>query len=104
MSAIHGGGIEPGTTELARRISNVGKYNFYSFEGLRTNNNDQLHITSTNYDEPKLIKMLDKTKETISIHGFSGDDPIVYIGGKDRDMSKSIAKELRKRFYCEGKS
>ena len=104
VSAIHGGEIEPGTTELARRISNVGKYNFYSFEGLRTNNNDQLHITSTNYDEPKLIKMLDKTKETISIHGFSGDDPIVYIGGKDRDMSKSIAKELRKKGFTAKES
>ena len=28
LTAIHGGGIEPGTTELARRVSNVGKYNF----------------------------------------------------------------------------
>lgn len=59
LTAIHGGGIEPGTTELARRVSNVGKYNFYSFEGLRKHNNDQLHVTSTNYDEPKLINMLE---------------------------------------------
>ena len=28
VTAIHGGGIEPGTTELARRISNVGHYDF----------------------------------------------------------------------------
>ncbi|MDT4036442.1 poly-gamma-glutamate hydrolase family protein, partial [Staphylococcus hominis] len=34
ITAIHGGSIEPGTTELARRISNIGQYNFYSFEGL----------------------------------------------------------------------
>lgn len=99
LTAIHGGGIEPGTTELARRVSNVGKYNFYSFEGLRKHNNDQLHVTSTNYDEPKLIKMLEKSKETISIHGSSGDDPIVYIGGKDTKMSKSIAKALRKKDF-----
>ena len=32
LTAIHGGGIEPGTTELARRVSNVGKYNFYSLK------------------------------------------------------------------------
>lgn len=36
VTAIHGGGIEPGTTELARRISNVGHYDFYSFEALRS--------------------------------------------------------------------
>lgn len=52
-----------------------------------------------NYDEPKLIKMLEKSKETISIHGSSGDDPIVYIGGKDTKMSKSIAKALRKKDF-----
>lgn len=99
LTAIHGGGIEPGTTELARRISNVGKYDFYSFEGLRQSNNDQLHITSTNYDEHQLIRMLKKSKETVSIHGFSGDDPIVYIGGKDTNMAKSIAKQLRKEGF-----
>lgn len=99
LTAIHGGGIEPGTTELARRVSNVGKYNFYSFEGLRKHNNDQLHVTSTNYDEPKLINMLEKSNETISIHGSSGDDPIVYIGGKDTKMAKAIAKALRKKDF-----
>ena len=25
---IHGGGIEPGTTELARRVANIGEYDF----------------------------------------------------------------------------
>ena len=92
LTAIHGGGIEPGTTELARRVSNVGKYNFYSFEGLRKHNNDQLHVTSTNYDEPKLINMLEKSNETISIHGSSGDDPIVYIGGKDTKWQKRLRR------------
>lgn len=99
VTSIHGGGIEPGTTELARRISNIGKYDFYTFEGLRSKNNDQLHITSTNYDEPKLRNMLKTTKKTISIHGFSGDDPIVFVGGKDKKMSKSIAKSLRRKGF-----
>ncbi|MBK3947220.1 poly-gamma-glutamate hydrolase family protein, partial [Staphylococcus haemolyticus] len=34
VTAIHGGGIEPGTTELARRVANIGEYDFYTFEGL----------------------------------------------------------------------
>lgn len=99
VTAIHGGGIEPGTTEIARRISNVGKYNFFTFEGLRKSNNDQLHITSTHFSEPHLQKMLKDTKETISIHGFSGDDPIVYIGGKNKGMSKAIATQLRRKGF-----
>ncbi|MCH1591282.1 poly-gamma-glutamate hydrolase family protein, partial [Staphylococcus epidermidis] len=44
-------------------------------------------------------KLLKNTKETLSIHGFSGDDPIVYIGGKDKEMSHSITKELRKKDF-----
>ena len=32
ITAIHGGGIEPGSTEIARRIANIGKYDFYSFQ------------------------------------------------------------------------
>ena len=28
VTAIHGGGIEPGTTELARRVANIGEYDF----------------------------------------------------------------------------
>lgn len=103
ITAIHGGGIEPGTTELARRISNIGNYDYYSFQGLLPNDNEKLHITSTNYDEPKLLKMLDDTKDTVSIHGLNGDDPIVYIGGKDKDMTSSINKELRKSGFTTKK-
>ena len=72
VTAIHGGGIEPGTTELARRISNVGHYDFYSFEGLRKKNNDQLHITSTNYDEPKLHQMLKLLSKLFQYMVFQG--------------------------------
>ena len=85
VTAIHGGGIEPGTTELARRVANIGEYDFYTFEGLMPKHNERLHITSTVFDEPTLLKMLDHSDETISIHGYSGEDPIVYVGGKDKN-------------------
>lgn len=70
VTAIHGGGIEPGTTEIARRISNVGKYNFFTFEGLRKSNNDQLHITSTHFNEPHLQKILKDTKKPFRYMDF----------------------------------
>ena len=56
LSRIHGGGIEPGTTELARRVANIGEYDFYTFEGLMPKHNERLHITSTVFDEPTLLK------------------------------------------------
>ena len=52
VTAIHGGGIEPGTSELAKLISKKGDYNLYSFEGLMKSNNQKLHITSTSFDDP----------------------------------------------------
>ena len=94
ITAIHGGSIEPGTTELARRISNIGQYNFYSFEGLRSDNNAQLHITSTVFDEPQLLDMLNHSSKTVSIHGYAGDEPIVYVGGQDKKLVQTLRHSL----------
>lgn len=104
VTAIHGGGIEPGTTELARRVANIGEYDFYTFEGLMPKHNERLHITSTVFDEPTLLKMLDHSDETISIHGYSGEDPIVYVGGKDKKLAKSITKSLKNKGFTVQKS
>lgn len=55
--APHGGGIERGTSELARVISGTD-YNIYCFEGIKLNNNSHLHLTSTNFDEPQCLKLV----------------------------------------------
>ncbi|PTI16451.1 poly-gamma-glutamate hydrolase family protein, partial [Staphylococcus xylosus] len=99
ITAIHGGGIEPGTSELAKIISKKGNFNLYSFEGLLKSNNAKLHITSTNFDDPKLKDMIYKSNESISIHGIRDEKKVVYIGGKDKDMSQSIQKELEKEGF-----
>ncbi|PNZ24703.1 Phage-related replication protein [Staphylococcus petrasii] len=104
VTAIHGGGIEPGTTELARRIANIGKYDFYSFEGRLPEHNEKLHITSTVFDEPTLEKMLKHTDETISIHGYEGEDPLVYVGGQDEKLAKSIKRSLEDKGFTVQKS
>ena len=99
ITAIHGGGIEPGTSELAKIISKKGNFNLYSFEGLLNSNNAKLHITSTRFDDPKLKDMIYKSNESISIHGIREEKKVVYIGGKDKDMSQSIRKELEKEGF-----
>src|SRR5918912_1062843 len=44
--APHGGGIEPGTSEIADAIA-AEEFSFYAFEGLKSSGNGVLHITST---------------------------------------------------------
>ncbi|WP_436860900.1 poly-gamma-glutamate hydrolase family protein [Staphylococcus caeli] len=104
VTAIHGGGIEPGTSELAKIISKKGDFNLYSFEGLLKTNNQKLHITSTRFDDPKLIKMTNESNEAVSIHGIQEQKKVVYIGGKDKAMAKSIKKELEKEGFNVEKS
>jgi phage replication-related protein YjqB (UPF0714/DUF867 family) len=44
--APHGGGIEPGTSEIADAIAD-NDFSFYAFEGLKAWANGPLHVTST---------------------------------------------------------
>ena len=94
--APHGGSIEPGTTELAQATSEIGSYSYFSFLGLKSSNNFQLHITSTNYDEPTLLDMQKYAKYSVAYHGASGEEPMVLIGGADFDLRKAVAEEFDK--------
>jgi len=58
--APHGGGIEPGTSEIADAIAGE-KHSCYEFEGLKPSGNSVLHITSTHFDEPMCLTVLGHT-------------------------------------------
>ena len=60
--AIHGGGIEPATTELARVIANDGQFNYFAFNGMRTKGNNELHVTSINYDNDITMDLVKQVK------------------------------------------
>ncbi|WP_251943525.1 poly-gamma-glutamate hydrolase family protein [Staphylococcus sp. Marseille-Q5304] len=112
IAAIHGGNIEAGTTELAKLTANLGTYNYYTFKGIRRTNNDELHVISTNYNEPTLEEMQEKVSNSVMIHGAHGNEPVVYLGGKDSDLREEIGDNLEdKGFnveetpdYLEGRS
>jgi phage replication-related protein YjqB (UPF0714/DUF867 family) len=61
--APHGGGIEPGTSEIADAIA-VQRWSVYSFEGLKQSGNRVLHITSTCFDEPMCLILLSDTSRS----------------------------------------
>jgi len=92
--AIHGGGIEAGTTQLAKATSDLGSYNYYSFMGILKSGNTRLHITSNNFDENIARNLVAKSNLTLSLHGCSGADKTTYLGGLDTALGKQIQKAL----------
>jgi phage replication-related protein YjqB (UPF0714/DUF867 family) len=96
VCAPHGGGIEEGTTEIADAIAGE-EFSMYTFEGLKSKNNSELHITSTRFDEPLCIAMIERCKKVVTIHGQKSnvDGDGVFIGGLDRGVGASIGAALK---------
>lgn len=92
--APHGGGIEPGTSEIADAIAGH-EHGFYAFEGLKSRGNAVLHIPSISFDEPKALRLAKMNETVITIHGCQDEKPIVYIGGLDTLLIRKILDQLR---------
>lgn len=91
--AIHGGGIEPPTTQLAQYCAGAGGA-FYTFSGVRTANNPELHVTATNFDSPQALALVAASSYTVSWHGTSGAAPVTYVGGIDTYTGALVRQEL----------
>lgn len=94
VTAIHGGGIEPGTSELADAIAGR-RHAYYSFCGRMPSDNRRLHLTSRCFDEPRALTLVERSGTVISIHGCSGTDPAVYLGGRHPALRTGIGDWLR---------
>ncbi len=95
IMAIHGGGIEPGTTEIAQAIAG-DLHSFYSFSGSKVHGNFDLHITSRRFDEPQGLAIAKQSNTIISIHGCGDRDLMILMGGKDIALRKKIGASLQK--------
>jgi len=94
----HGGGIEPGTSEICKKIQSK-TFSYYLFEGIG-NNCKRLHITSTNFDDENLLEMIRSHDYAVSIHGMNdkvrknvGGD--IYIGGLNTELIEIATKGLK---------
>ena len=98
--APHGGGIERGTSEIATSIAG-DNLSLYLFEGLlRTAHDSQeLHITSTSFDEPRCLGLIRKFPKALAIHGCSNNGQAIYVGGKDDELKHTLIAELRTKGY-----
>jgi phage replication-related protein YjqB (UPF0714/DUF867 family) len=106
--AVHGGGIEPGTSEIALAVAGYhpatfapatdphGVHDLWIFEGLLSSGNSDLHVTSTHYDDPIALELVRDSRRCISLHGFSDDDANgrSQIGGLDTELKSIVLEEL----------
>lgn len=92
--APHGGGIEAGTSEIARAVAG-SEFNLYLFEGIRPSGNyAALHLTSHCFDEPRCLALVSACDHVITIHGCRGDSPRVLLGGLDLGLKKLISDAI----------
>ena len=90
--APHGGGIERGTSRLAREIAQ-DTFDLYLFEGLKGSGNKRLHITSHKFDEPSCLDLLSTANTVLAVHGCSGEK-MINVGGLDKPLKARLAQAL----------
>ncbi|MFZ4689000.1 MAG: poly-gamma-glutamate hydrolase family protein [Polymorphobacter sp.] len=94
IMAPHGGKIEFLTNELASAIAG-DDFSFYAFIGTKVRHNRSLHITSTNFDEPRALCLAKSCNVVLTIHGLSGDGERIEIGGLNVNVRDSVNASLR---------
>jgi phage replication-related protein YjqB (UPF0714/DUF867 family) len=80
IAAPHGGGIEPGTSEVAAALAGEA-HALYVFEGYKGEENQRLHVASTRFNDPQLNDLLAETEFVAAVHGCREAQPLVYVGG-----------------------
>ncbi|SDJ23495.1 poly-gamma-glutamate hydrolase family protein [Alteribacillus bidgolensis] len=94
--AIHGGGIEPGTSELTEYVGKINNFSYYRFDGIKSTGNYDLHITATRFDEPKAVNMVSFSSRTVALHGYAETDiKHTYVGGLDEELIRLVKEELK---------
>jgi phage replication-related protein YjqB (UPF0714/DUF867 family) len=96
--APHGGGIEPGTSEVARKIAE-DDLALGTFEGRKSTGNARLHITSTKFDEPRCLELVHAAGSVLAIHGESSEEPVVFLGGRDTELGAHVRAALERHGY-----
>lgn len=108
IMAIHGGGIERGTSEIALAVAGyhpdtlvtsvdgLGLHDFWVFEGLLPSDNRKLHVTASQYDEPIATELVQNARRCISLHGCldSQAKGKIQLGGRDHELRDIVLEEL----------
>jgi phage replication-related protein YjqB (UPF0714/DUF867 family) len=99
VAAPHGGGIEPGTSEIVVAIAGAD-LSYYLFEGHKRQGNAALHITSSNFDEPEALALLRRAACVLTVHGEASEAETVYLGGLNASLKLALTRGLESRGYA----
>ncbi len=93
--APHGGGIEPGTADIADAVA-ADQHAFAAFKGIKKTGNAVLHIGSERFDEPTLVRIAEQSRMVVTIHGCLGEEERVYVGGRNDDVKMRVINALNR--------
>jgi phage replication-related protein YjqB (UPF0714/DUF867 family) len=93
--APHGKYIEPWTAALASAVAG-DDLSYYSFNGTRSRPHQELHITSSHFDEPRCVRLVRKSQIVVAIHGRADrEDPnTIYLGGLNSRLVTAMTTAL----------
>jgi phage replication-related protein YjqB (UPF0714/DUF867 family) len=93
--APHGGKIEEHTAEIAEAIAGE-HFSFYAFEGIKRGRNHDLHITSTRFDEPECVALVEGAELVVAVHGLhDASAEYVCVGGSHAEVKQRLVHALR---------
>ncbi|MGW7583236.1 poly-gamma-glutamate hydrolase family protein [Kitasatospora sp. NPDC054768] len=111
--APHGGGIEVGTSELCLAVAGYHPadlaptpaagptHDYWMFEGLRSSNNSELHVTSTHCDDGVARAMCGGSLNVVSLHGCTAAQAgleagaqAVLVGGLNATLRQYLMEEF----------
>ncbi|WP_077737010.1 poly-gamma-glutamate hydrolase family protein [Bacillus sonorensis] len=93
VMAPHGGGIEPGISEIVRCLAS--DFSVYLLEGLKRSGNKELHVTSAHFDDPLAVQMAERHHYILALHGY--EEPSLcrtLVGGTDHKRARIFAEAL----------
>ncbi|MGR7001906.1 poly-gamma-glutamate hydrolase family protein [Yinghuangia aomiensis] len=77
-------------------------YGYWMFEGLLTDRNARLHVTSTHCDDPVALALAGGSRTALSLHGCTawqagatGDGQAVVVGGLDAEFRRVTRTALQ---------
>jgi phage replication-related protein YjqB (UPF0714/DUF867 family) len=101
VATIHGGGIEPLTSELAAAIAGT-EYNLYDFRGIRLQGNEELRVPVQRFNEMRLHEMAKRSQVGLGIEGVEGQDLAVHLGGRNRRLKALLTEALQQAGFAVG--
>ena len=117
--ALHGGGIETGTSELCLAVAGYHPatlevtppggvtHDYWMFEGLRGRDNDALHVTSTGCNDRVARSLCAGSLNALSLHGFRpqsvglpADEQLTLVGGCNQTLKGHLLEALAEADLC----